>query len=168
MPIVNRDDIWTPNNRPKFLCLFQEFKQTADEKPIFTLRDEKEGLISLKRLFIKLTIDDPTEATFADEVFGDIYWWMEVRDHKMLKPHIDKWREEAELIRKSIAFKALYKEVAEDGRAALTAAKYLIEEPWKTKGRKAAGKQTTERAAEAVKNHYKDDYARLKEEGILQ
>lgn len=168
MAILTRDQIYTANNKPRILCHIMELRQRYEEEPIFTIRDEKEGLISLKKLFVSHSVDDPTEASFAEAVFGNVGFWLEVRDIPLLKKHVDQWRIEADIIRKSKAFKTLYNEVVTDGRAALTAAKYLIEEPWKTGKAKAASKKTTEAAAKEAYNEYSEDFERLKEQGLIQ
>ena len=168
MSLLTRDQIYSGNNRPRILCLIMELRQRYDEEPIFTIRDEKEGLISLKKLFVSHCVDDPTEVSFAEAVFGNVGYWLEVRDIPLLKKHVDQWRTEADIVRKSRAFKALYSEVVNDGRAALTAAKYLIEEPWKERKDKAKSRKTSEEAATKTHNEYSEDFERLKEQGLIQ
>ena len=172
MAIVTRDQIYTPQNTLKFLCLIHELKPFYQEEPaIFTIRDEKEGYISLKKLFVRYVSEDPTESLFAEEVFGDVGYWLKVRDKDQIKPLVEEWTKEADVIRKQKAFRAILKEVEKDGKASFTAAKFLIEEPWKNRKSSTVRKQineTTEAAARKVKEDYSEDWERLKETGVVQ
>ena len=166
MSILSREDLYTEHNVPKTASNIKELARDTDN-PVFTLYPELEGYISLQKLFVSLTIDDPTEVNFAEEVFGDVGYWMILQKVAKLKPHIEKWREIAEMKRKQKAFKAIINEVEHEGKGKLQAAKFLIEEPWKNKRIKTtreASKKTTERAFNSVS----DDYKRLREEGLLQ
>ena len=165
MAICTREDIYTPNNGLRFLCLIKELCKPTDT-PIFTIRDEKSGLISLRTLFLKLVTDDPSEATFAEEVFGDIGYWLKVRDNNHLKPFVEDWRLECDVLRKAKAFKAIMEEITSEGKSSFAASKFIIDEPWKDKRvskNKADNKATSERAAE----YFKEDLDRLTEEGFL-
>lgn len=165
MSICSREDIYTPNNTPRFLCLIKELCKPTD-KPIFTLRDSKEGYISLRTLFLKLVTDDPSESTFAEEVFGDVGYWLKVRDNRYLKPHVEEWRQEADVLRKAKAFKAIMNEIETEGKSSFAASKFIIDEPWKDKRNpktRAKSKESTEKAA----SEFKDDFTRLTEEGFI-
>jgi len=165
MAICNREDIYTPKNGLRFLCLIKELCKPTD-KPIFTIRDEKTGLISLRTLFLTLVVDDPSEATFAEEVFGDVGYWLKVREHKFLKPFVEDWRQECDVLRKAKAFKAIMNEVKDEGKSSFAASKFIIDEPWKDKRDpkvKAKSKESTNQAADS----FKDDFTRLTEEGFL-
>lgn len=171
MPLLSYDQLYNISGVPRFSHLVVELCYTRPErdqaKALFTLRNEKEGFISLKKLFVEYTASDPSEASFAEALFGDIGYWLRVRDLKELAPYLESWREEADVVRKSRAFKAVVKEVEENGKSAFSAARYLIEEPWKDKRNPKASKQTkatTSRASRQVKS----DIERLKEEGLLQ
>lgn len=158
---LDRDQLYTCNNVLKVLCLIKELCKPGDT-PIFTLRDEKEGLESLRNLFVSLTINDPTEATFAETVFNDVGYWLKAREIVRLKSHLDEWREEADVKRKAIAFESIINEVRTQGKSAFSAAKYLIDEPYKpskTKEAKTQVKKTTEKA----KSIFKDDLSNLEE-----
>lgn len=143
---LRREQLYTPNNVIKSLCLIKELSKPGDE-PVFTIRDEKEGYESLKTLFVNLTVEDPSEATFAEVVFNDVGYWLKVRENKVLKPYLEEWREEADIKRKAIAFKSIVKEVQEGGKSAFSAAKFLIDEPYKDK----RSKQTKEQVSKTKK-----------------
>lgn len=167
MSMLTRSDIYTPQGSLKILCLIQELAPFgSSQEPLFTLREEKEGFISLKRLFVDHTWDDPSEATFALEVFGDVGYWLKARESKALKVHLTEWREEADVYRKKEAFKAIINEVTSQGKSAFSAAKFLIDEPWKSspsnpapKGRPP--KDTSKKTTLAASKEVKDDFERL-------
>ena len=155
------------NNSGKFrtVSLFKEKSNNPEDKPIFTLgRDKKDGYVSLRDLYIALCTEDPTEDTFVETVFGDYQGWKTLSSVGWIQPYLKEWREVCDTKRKTVAFKAIIKEVKE-GKSPFAAAKYLIEEPWK--GRKTSArttrKHTTENAFEAVSS----DIDRLKAEGLL-
>jgi hypothetical protein len=136
-------------NRYRTRAMFKEVCRPEDT-PIFSWSNNKDnGYINIKALFIQHTIDDPSEATFAEVVTGDLGWWLEVRESYWIKDHVEQWRRMAAVERKAKAFKAIVKEVEENGRSAFTAAKYLIEEPWvdrRTKTTKKTSQETSEEA----------------------
>jgi len=129
--------------------------------------------MSLAQTFIAMTVDDPTEVEFADAVFGSWEVWEKISNSdKRLVAKIKKWRHEADIRRKALAFRAIVKEIRLEGKGALSAAKYLLEEPWKgskakdgRKGR-AETRETAEQAFE--RNGVSEDLKRLREEGLLQ
>lgn len=169
MAIVTRDQIWTPQNRIIFNSLILELRVGPHDFPaIFTVRGEKEGLISLRNLFVKYVVDDPTEMDFAEAVFGDTAYWLLARETKAIEPYLEEWRKEADVLRKRKAFKSIIKEVDEGGRSAFSAAKMLIEEPWKGRSAKTRKqvKETTQEAFE--KESYSQDFKRLQEQGLIQ
>ena len=165
MAIMDYKDLYTPQGRTKFLCYIDELKGHEDIEPIFTVRNEKKGLISLKKLYMKYCVDDPSEATFAEEVFGDLGYWMQVRESPRFLPFLRAWREEAEVMRKRNAFLAVAREIKSEGRSAFTAARFLIEEPWKNRAQKKAAKKTTQEAF--TKADLEEDVARLREAGLV-
>jgi len=144
-----RETIYTPNNSARFLCLIKELCKPGED-PIFTLQKEKDGYESLQVLFINYTIYDPTESTFALSVFGDVTYWLDVRDTKVMKPYVEKWRREADVRRKALAYQAVINEVTKNGKSAFSAAKFLIDEPEKGKTKPARAK-ANETKSEAKK-----------------
>lgn len=165
MAMLTRDQIYTPQNRRKEQSLFVETCAYHNE-PIFTVRDEKEGYISLRKLYLEYVPKDPSEAVFAETVFGDVGYWLHLRENKTLKPFFEEWREEAEVIRKSFAFKAIVEEVETKGKSSFSAAKFLIDEPWKDKRNPAVKKQSKETTSKAA-HQVKSDLERLQEEGLI-
>lgn len=145
MSIVTRDKIYNAQNVAMIRPLLAEIDPTT---AVFTLNKEhKDGFISLYKLFVQFCVDDPTETVFAQEVFGDIPYWFNVRNTSVLTPHLEEWRDICDVLRKKKAFDAILEEVKSKGRNCFQASKYLIEEPWKagTKNRRKV-RQTTEEA----------------------
>ncbi len=138
--MLSKEQMYNTRNVPRFNHLVYEFcideVRSDTNEAVISLRG-KEGYIDLKSIFVSLVADDPTEVTFAEAVFSDVGYWLRVRDNKNMQPFLSKWREEAEVVRKSKAFQALVSEVKNDGKNSFSAAKYLIEEPWKGKTKKA-------------------------------
>lgn len=151
--MFKREQLYAPNGVKKSTGLFVETCKPEDT-PLFSLIQEREGLIWLKSLFIPMVTTDPSEGLFAETVFGDVGFWLNVSKATRLKPFFDDWRKEADVRRKMEAFKVLNEEVQTRGKFAYSAAKYLIEEPWKeqsVKGKKASSsKDTTEDAFSSV------------------
>jgi len=117
------------------------------------------------------SVDDPSEVTFAEEVFGDLFFWQSLTEASFFKKHIEEWRLLASTVRKKEAFKAIINEVKTNGKSSFTAAKYLIEEPWKT-GNAMERKRNKKLIADSAEAAFSDstiqsDLKRLKEEGII-
>jgi len=165
MAIFKKEQLWAANGLPKTNCLFQETKRPGDA-PIMSLNGWSDDYPCLRTYYVNLTVDDPSEATFAEEVFGDIRYWFKLRDAKFMSSYLPEWREEADIKRKQKAFKAVFKEVEENGRSAFTAAKYLIEEPWK--GKTLEVKKATRRTTGKAVSVFDEDLERLREDGVLQ
>ena len=165
MAMLSRNQMYTPGNVRRTASLIFETCR-YDDKPIFTLNVEREGYISLQNLYIKYCVDDPTENTFAEEVFGSLEFWLNMKTSKQLGPLFEPWKELVDIKRKQLAFQVILKEVKEEGKNSFQAAKYLIEEPWK-KGvvAKRKAKETTK---EAFSTSVQKDAERLKESGYLQ
>lgn len=170
MPICTQDQIYSSMGHAKTRNLILEFSSSAEvrAKTIFSVSDNPHPeKIPLKTLYMSLVVDDPTEVAFAEEVFGSVSFWENLCNLTLFKPYLERWRKEADLRRKKKAFQAIIETATskEVSATRLSAAKYLIDEPWKTGDRKARkeSKQTTQEAFET----YKSDVERLKEEGII-
>jgi hypothetical protein len=173
MPIVTMEQLYNYQNVPRSRDLFQEIKNPASEyTPIFSLSNNPpSGLIPLKKLYIAHCVDDPTEVTFVDEVFGDWNFWEAMCKNSAFPPYLENWRREVAIRRKQKAFKKILEEL-EDGKNSFQAAKYLIEEPWMggptAADRKKQRLKTKETSEEAYKSsQIQDDISRLRESGVL-
>lgn len=97
------------------LQLFKEFAR-SDVKfsPVFTLDEWKEAFLESR---------DPTEYQVAMKLLGCWEHWLEVREHPIIKPHIDKWHKELEVKLRSEAIEQMKKHAEQPGGTA--AAKWL-------------------------------------------
>lgn len=177
MPIDNstplgmftRGTFYTEGNVRRTKSLFKEYTVLEDKfSPVFTVGKTlyPEGLVNLKELYIKFCVEDPTEVVFAEVVFGDYTFWEYLQKAPWFQDDLREWRTIVEVKRKSEAFKHMVKEVKDGGRSAYSAAKFLIEEPWKDKRNpktKKESKSTTNKASLQVKS----DVERLREEGLI-
>lgn len=100
-----------------------------DLKPVKGLPD---GLVSFPQTYLKYCREDPTEYTFATEVFGDWEHWQLVAKVKELKDPIEALRREVIVAIRAEGFKSVMSEVKTSGRSAFTAAKWLAEKGWVT------------------------------------
>lgn len=143
------------------------FKETAlkPDYVICTLMSFDERYPRLIDLYVEHCTDDPSEYQFAIEVFGNWEFWTNIRDKEWFKSYYEAFKAEAEVKRKSIAFKVLMDEAEKGGTSGINAAKFLIQEPWKEKtgGEKATKKNTTRRAADDLSG----DFKRLRDLGLL-
>lgn len=176
MPICTKEQLYGSNNVPRTKDIFYEHRFTGKSEganAIFTVANvPAEGYIPLKKLYMSFCVEDPSEITFCDEVFGDFHYWSCLQEASLFKPILETWRYEASVRRKQLAFKEVIKELKE-GKASFQAAKYLVEEPWKggptAADRKKAKAKSQESAEEAFQNsQIQDDVKRLRDSGIIQ
>ena len=177
MPLLAPEDFKNESGVVRTKSLFHEYSYDDTSSVVFTLKDtgyalpSGRELLPISRLFVESTVQDPTEYTFAMEVFGSWEAWDKIRSgDRRLKAQIEKWRREADVCRKSIAFRSVVEE-AQGGKSAFSASKYLIEETWATKGPdgRSARKQARETAEEAFeRSGTAEDIKRLREEGLIQ
>jgi|SRR6056297_2040305 len=172
MALFTHDQLHSKNNIRYTKKIFYEW---VGSKGLVNLsHEERGGTIPLRKLFIPMTIIDPTEVEFAEYVFGDYAYWefLERRTKSWTAKDIAEWRRMAEVGRKSMAFKTIYEEL-KAGKASYQAAKYLIEEPWKARtpdvDKRKARKESQETAEEAFEaTGISEDLKRLKEQGLIQ
>jgi hypothetical protein len=160
----------TDNGIIRTKSLFYELSYDDPDFALFTLKEEDivmpngKSATALGKLYIAFATMDPTEYQFANAVFGSWEVWEKMQTTVPLKKHIDKWRREAEVKRKSMAFESVVN---------FTAAKFLINEEWKSKedGRtarkekNAKDKSTSQEAFERA--GVNDDLKRLKDQGLI-
>ena len=168
MAIFSPKDLYNSRNNMLLRDIFCEWNPDA----MLTFnKNGKDGKINLFNLYMAHAVDDPSEVTFAEEVFGDLYFWQCLAE-SWFKPHLEEWRHLAAIKRKQGAFKAIINEVKTNGRSAFTAAKYLIEEPWKIGNaaeRKKVRKQISDSAEATLSDStVQSDLNRLKAEGLIQ
>lgn len=161
-PMFPKEMLLGSGGHMKTRSLFFETCLPTDE-PFLSLKPQKDNAApSLRDIFITLVVDDPSEATFAETVFGDIRFWENLCNCRWMEPHLKEWRRIADAKRKSKAFKSIIKEIEEGGRSSFTAAKYLIEEPWKDK-RKSEVKKEVQETADMGYSMVREDFNRIKD-----
>ena len=158
--------------------LFYELDHQSDAC-IFTLKEEAiehpsgRPLMPIAQIFIAMAVDDPTEITFSDYIFGSWQVWDKIRNSdKRLVVHVEKWRKEADIRRKALAFSVVVNEVKNEGKSSFAAAKYLIEEGWNPKGQTVDARKKRSEARETAQTAFEregltEDMQRLKEAGLL-
>ena len=165
MPLFSEDQFKVDNGRPRTSSLFKETAQYAQrEAVIATLTGKDKSLPCIKDIFIAMCVEDPTEVEFAEAVWGDVGYWMDLSSQEFLKPYLDEWRRECSIRRKQKAFKAIIKE-ADTGKNPFVAAKYLIEEPWLDK--KPSTRRRTKETTKAAAAPFSEDIERLREQGLV-
>jgi len=179
MSMYNLQQLKTDNGIIRTKSLFYELSYVDPEFGLFTLKQEDivmpngRPVVALSKLYLALATMDPTEYTFAISVFGSWEVWEKMQTTAPLKKPIEKWRREADVKRKSLAFESVIKEVQEGGRSSYSAAKFLINEEWKAKedgrtARKAKSEEAKSTSEEAFERAgVTDELTRLKEQGLI-
>lgn len=160
----NKDNTWDipkglfrdEKNRYITQGLFLEFGYNTN-LAVFTLDDEDKnykGKIypSLKKLY--LNHEDPLEYDFAITYLANWDHWKRLLDNKIIRNHIDRWRDELELQIRAYAIKNVIDMVGTKDN--FQAAKWLASRGWEQRG---AG-----RPSKADMEHHKEMNARLAEE----
>jgi hypothetical protein len=161
MPIIDESKKYNPSGKMVTASLFKEFSQYPEYVAMSVSRKDKD-LPSFPELYLKYCKDDPSEYTFAIEVFGDWHWWENIRKISKLRPYITELRNEIEVYLKAKGFKAILREVKEGGRSAFTAAKFLVDKGWEpTPSRSKKAKEQEEMIIKAVDQEVAEDAERL-------
>jgi hypothetical protein len=148
--------------KPMTQSLFLEIGYT--EQAVYTLKDqdylyEGKWYPSLKKLYLQT--EDPTEYEFATLYLLNWRHWQRLCENKVLRKHIDEWRDELEVKLRS-------KGVKEVMRSALAgnyqAAKFLADRGWDTRGAGRPSKAEVEHEKKiqaAMSDEYSADVVRL-------
>jgi hypothetical protein len=139
------------------------FRETSNdtEAAVFCLNSEgNKTQPSLYQIYRQY--DDPTEYTFAMEVFGEFRAWKQISENPRIKPWVDSWREEMEARIRSEGIEQLRKQ-AENGSTA--AARWIGEAGWKPKKtgpKPKAEAEKEERVQAGIADHVKEHLSRLR------
>jgi hypothetical protein len=150
------------SGRPITQSMFLEVGYS--DAAIYTLKDQDhdyKGKVypSLKRLYLEE--EDPTEYSFVTKYLLNWRQWQRLYDNKLLRPHIEDWREELELKLRSRATKEMIKK-AEKGN--IQASKWLADRGWANRGAGRPSKeevQNEKRFQARVDKDYTADIIRL-------
>ena len=179
MPIFDTKQLKSQNGVVRTKSLFIETSYDDPRFWIMTLKEHDQKvkggktLLSLPRLYVEYCTDDPSEYTLAQEVFGSWKVWSALANaDKRIQHAIGLARVEADVKRKSLAFREVIKDI-KSGDASFQTKKWIVDEPWKapekaTDGRKIRKKQTEVAQAAFEKEGLSEDLQRLKDEGYLQ
>lgn len=150
MAMFTREQLYSDNGQARTKSLFVDFG--GDPANILTLGTNNKAYPSLRRLYVNLCVGDPSEFLFAETIFGEWAYWEKLSKSGFMQEHLESWRHEAAVQRKSMAFKHIIEEVKSNGRNGYHAAKYLVEEPWTgtTKAARASSKKSSAEAAEST------------------
>lgn len=123
---------------------------------LFTLKDQDHihdgrEYPSLKRIYLEF--EDPTEYEFANTVLLGWKHWQRMCENKIIRKHIDEWREEMEVKLRS---QAIRDAIQEAKKGHFQAAKWVADRGWSSRG---AGRPT-----KAEVDHEKKIQSRLGEE----
>lgn len=163
---MNKDKLRDTKGRPLTQSLFLELGYS--DYAVFTLKDDDytyNGKVypSLKRIYIDCS--DPTEYEFSINHLLGWKHWQRIADNKIIKKHVDEWREELEVKLRSEGVRNAI-EHAKDGT--FQAAKWLADRGW---DKRAAGRPSKEeiekekKVNERLSDEFSDDIIRLFEQG---
>lgn len=124
--MVDRTKFLDGSGKRVILQLFKEFaRPDVKYTPVYTLREWHDVFIDCR---------DPSEYEPAMQLLGDWEHWQEVRNHALIKPHVDKWQDELAVKLKSEAIKQIKEHAKQPGGTA--AAKWLAEKGYASEGTK--------------------------------
>lgn len=126
--MVDRTKFLDGSGKRVILQLFKEFaRPDVKFKPVYTLQEWKDVFLDCR---------DPSEYSPAMALLGDWEHWLEVRNHALIKPHVDKWQAELEVKLRSEAIQQMKQHAKQPGGTA--AAKWLADKGYAQEGTKKA------------------------------
>jgi hypothetical protein len=170
MPIVDPKTLYNAQGVAKTRKFILEFCTTAEDRlnSTFSVSEHPNPeKVPMKILYMSLSVDDPSEVSFAEEVFGHLGFWHDLSETDFMKPYVERWRREADLKRKQKAFKTIIETATKGDTSAsrLSAAKYLLEKAWEPKDTKA--RKQDKQDIKTVADSFKSDLERLQEQGLF-
>lgn len=135
--MVDRTKFLDGSGKRVILQLFKEFaRPDVKFKPVYTLQQWKEVFLDCR---------DPSEYLPAQTLLGDWEHWLEVRNHALIKPHVDKWQAELEVKLRSEAIQQIKNHAKQPGGTA--AAKWLADKGYASEAvKKPVGRPKKEEA----------------------
>ena len=124
--MVDRTKFLDGSGKRVVLQLFKEFaRPDVKFKPVYTLQEWKDVFLDCR---------DPSGYAPAMALLGDWEHWLEVRNHALIKPHVDKWQAELEVKLRSEAIQQMKVHAKQPGGTA--AAKWLADKGYAQEGLK--------------------------------
>lgn len=135
--MIERERLLDKAGRPLTQSLFLEVGYT--DEAIFSLKEvdctyNGKSYPSMKRLYMEMA--DPTEYEFATTYLLGWKHWMRICENKLLRKHIDEWREELEVKLRS---KAVMQVMKQADIGSFQSSKWLADRGWDVR---AAGRPT--------------------------
>ena len=114
------------------------------EYAIYSLQDrerEYKGKTypSIHQAYIEMA--DPTEYTFAMKYFHSWQHWLKICNAAIMKPHIDKWRDELEIMLRSQGIRKMIRTSEETGKDSVSASRWLADRGWNKRKAGAPSKE---------------------------
>lgn len=161
LKLPTKADLVDKMGKPLTQSLFLELGYS--DSSVYTLKDEDheyEGklLPSLKKLYLEC--GDPTEYEFATKYLLGWRHWKRLCENKIIRKHIDEWREELEVRLRSQGVKAALLQSS----VSFQAAKWVADRGWETRGAGRPSKEDVEREKKfqaRVNEEYGNDIVRL-------
>ena len=124
--MVDRTKFLDGSGKRVILQLFKEFaRPDVKFKPLYSIQEWKDVFLDSR---------DPSEYLPAQLLLGDWEHWLEVRNHVLIKPHVDKWQAELEVKLRSEAIQQMKSHAKQPGGTA--AAKWLADKGYAQEGTK--------------------------------
>lgn len=160
--MVEREQMLDSAGKPITQSLFLEVGYTDDA--IYTLKEVDytyNGKLykSLKLLYMEMA--DPTEYEFANTYLLGWKHWMRICDNKILRKHIDEWREELEV---KLRCEAARHVMSQARSGSFQAAKWVADKGWGVRGAGRPSKLEQEkhkRINDLVTEEYQNDVVRM-------
>lgn len=161
------------NGKNRIAQLFYELTYEDTTYAVFTTKDEDyqtpdgRHLYSLKKLFLAISVNDPTEYTFAQTVFGNWNHWMSISKSPITGKMVSEWRDELVVKIKSNAIRHIASEMINiESKNSFQAAKLLLDKGWLEKEVASQAKKKLEEKKNEEENQHAlkligDDAARL-------
>lgn len=162
--MINKSQLVDTMGRPLTQSLFLEIGYS--EYAVYTLKEfdyEYKGKVypSLKKLYLKE--EDPTEYVFAEKHLLGWQHWKRLCENKVIRKHVDEWREELELKIRSQAIRDMMSLCAsENGN--FSAAKFLADRGWEKRGAgrpSKAEKERQDRIQDRIEEEFAADVKRM-------
>jgi hypothetical protein len=162
--MIEKSKLVDTMGRPLTQSLFLEVGYS--EYAVYTLKEfdyEYKGKVypSLKKLYLKE--EDPTEYVFAEKHLLGWQHWKRLCENKVIRKHVDEWREELELKIRSQAIRDMMGLCAsENGN--FSAAKFLADRGWEKRGAgrpSKAEKERQDRIQDRIEEEFAADVKRM-------
>jgi hypothetical protein len=161
--VIDKSKMYDSGGKPLTQSLFLEIGYT--EQAVYTLKEQDHyhngnHYPSLKRLY--LLCEDPTEYTFATTYLLGWRHWQRLCENKVLRKHIDEWRDELEVKLRSQGVREMLKSATAGN---YQAAKFLADRGWINRGAGRPSKEDIEhekKVQASISDEFSADVIRLR------